>query len=94
MRALFGNCRSRRGFSRHETGKKQALMPHDRAEKTSVGAERVTPSHRTEDEIGENKSDCPLWNSFAAAREDGVRTTDAFLEALRAQTIFALRLIR
>jgi hypothetical protein len=42
----------------------------------------------TEDEIRKNKSDCPLWNSFAAAREDGVRTTEAFLEALRAQTIF------
>jgi hypothetical protein len=69
-------------------------MPRDKAEKACVGIERVTSSQEAEEENRKTKSECPLWNSFAAAREDGVRTTEAFLEALRAQTIFALRAMK
>jgi hypothetical protein len=94
MRPVYGNRCLRRGVFPTRIGKKEAVVPHDQARKASDVVEFVTVGQQTEDQNRTNKSECPLWNSFAAAREDGVRTTEAFLEALRAQTLFALRAMK
>jgi hypothetical protein len=67
-------------------------MPHDQVE-ISEGDYENLPGPREIEEPA-NKTDCPLWASFAAAREAGIETTEAFLEAMRAQTLRSLSLLK
>jgi hypothetical protein len=69
-----------------------AIMPQDHVEISAGDCENLPGPRKAEEPA--NKTDCPLWASFAAAREAGIETTEAFLEAMRTQTLRSLSLFK